>query len=210
MIGLKEKYKDREKSINIRLREFKDVCKNAIDEDIFAELCFCLFTPQSRAVVCDKAVRALKKKGLLLKGTKSDIRAQLKGVRFPNNKTSYLLAARKIFIDKGKVSIKSILNTNDILGTRDWLVKNIKGLGYKEASHFLRNIGFGSEIAILDVHILKNLKRYGVIREIPTSISKKVYLDIESKMKKFSCKIKIPLDAMDLLFWSMQTGYIFK
>ncbi|GAJ17855.1 unnamed protein product, partial [marine sediment metagenome] len=38
---------------------------------------------------------------------------------------------------------KSIINSNiDEIKLREWVVKNFKGLGYKEASHFLRNIGY--------------------------------------------------------------------
>ena len=94
---------------------------------------------------------------------------------------------------------------------REWLVENIKGYGYKEASHFLRNVGLGSDIAILDRHILKNLKRYGVIDKIPPSLgNRKIYMDIEEKMKHFSKKIKVPLEELDLLFWAQETGFVFK
>ncbi len=86
----------------------------------------------------------------------------------------------------------------------------VKGMGYKEASHFLRNIGFGEELAILDRHILKNLKEFGVIDEIPSSISKKKYMEIESKMKEFSVSANIPIDHLDLVFWYKETGEIFK
>ncbi|MEM3584736.1 MAG: hypothetical protein QW193_05630, partial [Nitrososphaerales archaeon] len=80
----------------------------------------------------------------------------------------------------------------------------------KEASHFLRNIGLGKDFAILDRHILKNLKEFNVIKDIPKSISKKVYLDIENKMREFSKQINIPMDELDLLFWSKETSFIFK
>jgi N-glycosylase/DNA lyase len=84
------------------------------------------------------------------------------------------------------------------------------GFGLKEASHFLRNIGSEFDLAILDRHIIKNLLRYGVIDEIPKSLTKKQYLMIEERMKKFSKKIGIPLAELDLLFWSEETGEIFK
>ena len=45
------------------------------------------------------------------------------------------------------------------------------GLGYKEASHFLRNIGLSEDIPILDRHILKNLVLLGAIDKVPSSIS---------------------------------------
>ena len=121
------------------------------------------------------------------------------------------MGARGLFRRGRCIDIKNKIDVNDIFATRDWLVQNIKGFGYKEASHFLRNIGLGRNIAILDRHILKNLKRYGVITKIPASVgSRKVYMDIEDKMRRFSNQVNIPLDALDLLFWSFQTGFIFK
>ncbi|MCP8310628.1 MAG: hypothetical protein L6N94_03925, partial [Candidatus Methylarchaceae archaeon HK01M] len=88
--------------------------------------------------------------------------------------------------------------------------ENVMGMGMKEASHFLRNIGLGEGLAILDRHILKNLRDYDVINQIPKSITKKVYIDIEDKMREFSKRIDIPMDELDLLFWSEETGMIFK
>ncbi|MDM7912425.1 MAG: DNA lyase, partial [Methanotrichaceae archaeon] len=82
--------------------------------------------------------------------------------------------------------------------------------GYKEASHFLRNIGLGGDLAILDRHILKNLALLGVIDGIPASPSKKMYLEIESKMIEFSRKAKIPMSHLDLLLWYKEAGEIFK
>ncbi len=198
-------YKRKRYQIKKRLREFSNL-RNAKDKDIFSELCFCILTPQSKAVNCNKAIKELRKGDLLFKGSVHEIRTKLKGlVRFHNNKAAYIAAARKFFKNGSKA-----LDIDDSYKTRDWLVKNIKGLGYKEASHFLRNIGFGKDMAIMDVHILKNLKRYKVINKIPTSFNKKRYLRLENKMRSFAKKIKVPLQELDLLFWSNQTGFIFK
>lgn len=217
---LKLEYKKKRREIKRRLKEFREM-QNSGDEAIFSELCFCILTPQTKAVNCDNAVKELKNSDLLFKGNKDTIRKILKGnVRFHNNKARYLVAARKLFSTQGgsacggkngtSLDIKSRLDANDALKTRDWFVNNIKGLGYKEASHFLRNIGLGNGIAIIDRHILENLKRHGVIDKIPNSISKKSYIDIENRMRKFSRRVKIPLEELDLLFWSNQTGFIFK
>ncbi len=209
MKNLISKYNRKKHLIKKRLKEFHNLHKTK-EADIFSELCFCLLTPQSKAVSCDKAVKNLKKRGLLLNGSKSAIKTQLKGVRFPNNKTLYLIAARKLFRDNRSFDIKGRFNNGDVFKTREWLVKNVKGFGYKEASHFLRNIGLGKDIAILDVHILRNLKKYRVIKKIPSSLSRKIYLDIENRMRAFSERIKVPLEDLDLLFWSNQTGFVFK
>ncbi len=106
-----------------------------------------------------------------------------------------------------KSQITQFKNTQE---AREWLVNGVKGIGYKEASHFLRNIGFGEELAILDRHILRNLKELGVIHEIPLSLSKKKYFEIEKKMKEFSRSVNIPMSHLDLVFWYKETGEIFK
>ena len=80
----------------------------------------------------------------------------------------------------------------------------------KEAGHFLRNIGLGKTITILDRHILKNLKNFSVIKEVPSSMTASKYFDIEEKMIAFSKKINIPPDHLDLLFWYREAGKIFK
>jgi N-glycosylase/DNA lyase len=210
MKSLIRRYHSKKNEIRKRLSEFKRKFSSD-DSDIFSELCFCVFTPGSKALKCYEAVRELNEAGLLYRGDAGKIGARIKSkVRFHNNKASYLVAARRFFKSKGGFDIKSKIDASDVIKTREWFVKNIKGLGYKEASHFLRNIGLGRDIAILDRHILKNLKRYGVIKKIPSALNKKTYLDIEEKIKSFSRGLHIPMDELDLLFWSMQTGHIFK
>ena len=186
-------YKKKKKEIKKRLKNFKN------NKNIFAELCFCLLTPQSKAVNCDKAIKQLRKKNILIYGSKKSVAKILKKlVRFHNNKASYIVAARKSFKDFEKFK------------TREWLVQNIKGLGHKEASHFLRNIGLGEDVAIIDRHVIRNLKKEKIVKKIPETITKKNYLEIENKMRKFARKKQIPLAALDLLFWSNETGFIFK
>ncbi|MFH0839628.1 MAG: N-glycosylase/DNA lyase [Candidatus Omnitrophota bacterium] len=210
MKKLISEYKKRKDSIKKRLEEFREIHKSK-DEDIFSELCFCLLTPQSKAVYCDKAVKELTCSGLLLKGNENVIKNILRGnVRFHNKKAAYLVGAREFFKDGKRLNLKGKLDTTNAFSAREWLVRNIKGLGYKEASHFLRNIGLGKDIAIIDRHILKNLKKYGAIKRIPASISRNNYIGMEEAMRNFSKKIKIPMEELDLLFWSAQTGFVFK
>jgi len=190
-------YKKRKKEIKKRLLEFKETGRGG-NNKLFAELCFCLCTPQSKAVNCDEAVRRLEHSKALFGGSVEKVAKHLKGlVRFHNNKAKYIVEARGKFFKNPELK-------------RDWLVKNIKGLGLKEASHFLRNIGLGDDLAIVDRHVLTNLAKYGAISNIPKSISKKQYFDIEEKMRKFSEEIGIPLAELDLLFWSNQAGHVFK
>ncbi|MFA4982428.1 MAG: N-glycosylase/DNA lyase [Candidatus Omnitrophota bacterium] len=197
--------------IKKRLKGFSRLHKGA-DEDIFQELCFCILTANANALHCDRAIKDVRNAGLLLKGRACQLKPKLKGrVRFHNKKADFIVLARNLFKRGKGVNIKGRLDFSDPIAVREWLVDNIKGYGYKEASHFLRNIGLGKDIAILDRHILKNLKRYGVIGRVPASVgSRSVYLAIEDKMRDFSRRTGIPLAEMDLLFWSLQTGFIFK
>ncbi len=197
--------------IENRLEEFQKKGRSGSDEEIFTELVFCLLTPQSKAKSCWLAVQNLINSDLIFQGTASEISKELNIVRFRNNKARYIVKAREFFTKDEEISIKSILTQKkNVFSKIEWLVKDVKGIGYKEASHFLRNIGFGKQIAILDRHILKNLKLYRVIGDIPKMLSKKKYFDIEKKMLDFSKEIEISMVHLDLLFWYKETGEIFK
>lgn len=195
---LKKEYNKRKSEIKKRLKEFKK------QDEHFYELCFCLLTPQSNAYKCDECVQVLKHEDFI----RNDFQINnilRKYTRFHNNKSNYLIRIKEdhtaIFDELKKIK--------EPRQKRDFLVKNVKGLGMKEASHFLRNIGY-EKLAILDRHILKNLKKLNVISEVPKSLTRKIYLEIEEKFLKFSQKVNIHMDELDLLFWSTETGKVFK
>jgi len=206
-----EKYGRMKKNIERRLLDFSKI-KDGRDEDIYAEMAFCMLTPQSKALSCWKAVEEIRQKGLLFSDDVDSIKDVLRTkVRFHNNKAQYIVKNKNVFSANDTLKIKEkfaeFSSTNDI---REWLIRNIKGYDWKEASHFLRNIGYYDDIAILDRHILRNLRRYGIISEIPKSLTPKKYLEIEEAMRKFCASQKIPMSHLDLLFWAEETGEIFK
>ena len=197
--------------IQSRLREFDSVLKTGDEESIFAELVFCILTPQSKAKLCWAAVKRLLDTGLLLAGTEDQVLKELTGVRFKYKKAEYVIKARNMFLVDGKFSIKSrISRFSDVYDTREWLVRDVKGIGYKEASHFLRNVGIGEDLAILDRHILKNLRSLQVIEEVPASLSRRRYLEIEEGMKELSEGVGIPMSHLDIVLWYKETGEVFK
>ncbi|MCW3131442.1 MAG: N-glycosylase/DNA lyase [Candidatus Methanospirare jalkutatii] len=208
--------------IEARLSEFKRLWAEGSEEDIFAELAFCILTPQTKARNCWDAVLRLRDADLLLKGNEEQVAEALEGVRFRHKKAKYIVEARNFFSKNGQLSIKSALKSvieaenaaceaeSGRNFARDWLSRHILGFGYKEASHFLRNIGFGENIAILDRHILRNLMLLGVIDEIPHSLSKKRYLDIERRMRIFASEIGVRMSHLDLVLWYKEVGEVFK
>ena len=193
-----------------RIIEFQSVWKKADEKRLFQELAFCLLTPQSKAQNAWKIIIKLTENNKLFDANESSISEDLNLVRFKNNKAFYLVEAREMFFNNSNGIRETLSELTSVSEKRNWLNKNIKGYGLKESSHFLRNIGFVENIAILDRHILKNLNKFDIINEIPKSISEKKYFQIESQMKKFSNEIKIPLAHLDFIFWFNETNTIFK
>jgi N-glycosylase/DNA lyase len=197
--------------IGKRIKEFRLLWEKGTEEELFREFTFCLLTPQSKAKSCWKAVERLSGDNLLFDACRDVIANNLTGVRFHHTKAANIERARELFVRNGKFNIRTpIMRFESPFDARDWLVQNVKGFGYKEASHFMRNVGLGENFAILDRHVLRNLKRLGVIDEIPRYLKAKRYIDIEQKMRQFADDIGIPLDHLDLLLWFRETGEIFK
>lgn len=196
---IKNKYEEHKKEIKTKLSEFETLP----EPEYLYELFFCILTPQSKAEKCWQAVEEIKTCEI----EKSRLETCLKTkTRFHRNKTRYLLEAANKW-----PTINKLINSNKSpKEIRDNLVIKVKGLGMKEASHFLRNIGKSkNSLAILDRHILRKLIELKIINS-EVKLNNKNYIEIENKMKDFSANIKIPLDELDLLFWKIESGRIFK
>ena len=204
---LKDVYGRIKTDVRNRVNEFHEIRRRGDKKELFRELCFCILTPQSNAHVCWDTVQTLLQKDMLQNGTARSIARELRGgPRFHNNKAKSIVKARKFF-----PQFLQLLNAKtDPKELRAWLAKNMPGLGLKEAGHFLRNIGLGRDIAILDRHVLRTLVNCGVIPEIPKTFSNRKYLEIERKMEQWSEQIAIPLDDLDFVIWYNAKQEIFK
>ena len=197
--------------IETKITEFCQIGQKATNLELFKELLFCLLTPQSKAETCLTVVNDILHDKLLLTGTQETLSEAIRCVRFRHTKAKNIVKARNEFLNQHRVNLKKrLLEYQNVFEKRSWLATEINGIGLKEASHFLRNIGQGQDIAILDRHILRSLVRLGVIAKIPTSLSTKLYLEIEKQMQGFSNEIQIPLNHLDLLLWFKETGKILK
>lgn len=132
--------------------------------------------------------------------------------RFPNARPAYVVSTRRYLQKSISMRLRDRLNSfRDPFERRDWLAQEpqIKGLGYKEASHFLRNVGFKG-YGILDKHIVRSLAELGVIDSSKPPAGRNRYLMIESCMREFAAALQIDFDELDLVLWSMKTGEILK
>jgi len=190
------------KTVNKRIEEFKNIDKKSNDE-LFKEICFCLLTANFNA---EKSIKIQNEIGeCFLTDSKEELTKKLKnyGHRFPNVRAQYISESLKC-----KDKLTEIVQFSDKKTLRDWIVNNIKGLGYKEASHFLRNVGF-DEYAIIDFHIIDILADYNLIKK-PKTLTKRKYIEIEDLLKKLAKKTNLTLAELDLYLWYLETGKILK
>jgi len=192
------------KLIAQRTQDFKNLGRKG-NKEWFSELCFCILTANSTAKSGIKIQRELGGEGFLeLSGAELRKKLRQLGHRFPNARARFIVEARKF------CGIKTIVkNFKDARQAREWLQKNIKGIGWKESSHFLRNVGF-DDVAILDRHVLAVLHEHKLIDEVPRSLACSRYLEIEEKLRKLARELNIPLGELDLYLWYMKTGNVLK
>jgi N-glycosylase/DNA lyase len=207
-------HRARRKEIRKRLREFEDVWRRGSDARLWEELAYCIFTAGASARMGLKSVDAVRP--LLLDGDSDAMTVALQSAgahRFPVARPRYIVSTRNYFhTDCGMLLRKRLRSFKDPIERRDWLAqeKQVKGLGYKEASHFLRNVGVKGH-AILDKHVLRCLAEIGVIdsAKSPPSTRRK-YLEVEQQLIRFARDIKVDFDELDLVLWSMKTGEVLK
>jgi N-glycosylase/DNA lyase len=189
--------------IDARMKEFRENGKKPFNE-IFKELCFCILTANFNA---ERAIKIQEEIGdgfLTLPEHQLAKKLRTLGYRFPNTRAKYIAEARQ-HKDSLKSIIESFNNGNEL---REWLAENAKGIGYKEASHFLRNIGY-PDYSILDFHIIDILTRCSII-DRPKTLTKRKYLEIEGLLKKIAKELSFNLGELDLYLWYMETGKVLK
>ena len=206
-------HRARRREIKKKLSEFDEVWRTGTDARLWEELAFCIFTAGASARMGLNSVNAVR--SLLLEGEPEEMTLALKEAgahRFPVARPRYIVTTRAYFRANFDMALRKRLRSfSDPFERRDWLAqeKQIKGLGYKEASHFLRNIGVKGH-AILDKHVMKCLAEVGVLDSSKPPSNRKRYLEVEQQLLQFSKDIRVNCDELDLVLWSMKTGEILK
>lgn len=206
-------YAARRKEIRKRLREFSEVWRTASNARLWEEMVYCIFTAGASAKMGLRSVEAVRP--FLATGEQKEMTGALVAAgahRFPNARPGYVVITRDYLQSSFSMRLRERLESfRDPFERRDWLAKEpqIKGLGYKEASHYLRNIGFKG-YSILDKHILRCLAELDVIDSPKPPTNRKRYLEVEAMMRRFAGDIGINFDELDLVLWSIKTGEILK
>jgi N-glycosylase/DNA lyase len=210
---LREAHAGRRKVIRQRLREFREIWRSGSDARLWEELVYCIFTAGASAKMGIRAVNAVRP--LLHDGSQEALTHALiqpPAYRFHNVRAAHVVKTRDYLRSAVAMQLrKQLRQLRHPLQRRDWLARNpgITGLGYKEASHFLRNVGFRG-YGILDKHIVRSLYELGVIDSPKPPTTRKRYLETEKSMRHFADEVRIDFDELDLALWSMKTGEILK
>jgi len=199
--GLKSLYKTVKDDIDSRLNEFNNIHLREDDEEVFRELCFCVLSSGVGPKMAERAIAVLGDG--LLSGSESELKNLLIGTHKYPDKALYLCDTREYLKENLNLhliaKLKSIENFEE---RRDFIAdnKNIRGMGYVQASHFLRNIGFCG-YAILDKNILSSLYELGITQDMKPSSSKTRYIEKESRFREFSNEVQISIEKLDMLLW---------
>lgn len=189
--------------VEARIREFRMLGEKPSTE-LFKELCFCILTANFNAERSIRIQKAIGDGFLTLSESELVERLRSFGHRYPYARARYIVEARRY-----AYTLKTLiqrLGSGD--AAREWLVKNVLGVGYKEASHFLRNIGF-TDLAIIDFHIIRLLARYGVVRR-PRTPTRRRYLEMEQLLRELGKRLGLNLAELDLYLWYLETGKVLK
>jgi N-glycosylase/DNA lyase len=212
-----EHYRENRKEIERRLDEFESL-RDASSERWFKELAFVILTSQSGARNSWRAVEELESNSLLLEGSEDEIAEVLERneIQYEMDKASYILENRNQLSQptlddpSGKIKLKDRVDPDRPEKSREWLVDNLSGIGWKGASHFLRNVGYGNGFAIISSRISSKMYELDLVESPENPSSREEYLSAEQKLKEFSKSSGIDIQALDLVLWSMETGEIFK
>ena len=73
----------------------------------------------------------------------------------------------------------------------------------------MRNVGY-DDVAIIDRHILRELYENNYIDEIPKTLSRRKYLEIENILRDIGEEVNLKLSELDLYIWYLRTGKVLK
>lgn len=190
------------------------------EEELLFESCVCMFSSQMVFEVAEAAAQRIKDRGLLRKAKLDDYEHQLSAAlsetlsverggqirqvrpRFRNRLAS-LLASTVITMRERKQSLRGILfAAGSAREAREQLVKQVWGFGPKQASLFLRRVGYCAELAVLDTHILDYLRVARGINPKPSALSRLPgYERIEAEFQRVAAEFGHPVGCVDLAMW---------
>lgn len=210
-------YEDNREVIDSRLEEFEDL-KESTDYRKFQELVFVILTSRSEAEKSWEAAGDLDSSNLLMEGDREEIAEFIAshGVQYELQKAGYIVQNRQKLSQPTLQNPTMELKLNDRIDysqpekTRKWFAENLSGVGWKGASHFLRNVGFTDDFVIVSGHIMKKLNGMGVVDQVEPPQGEEGYMEVESAFRTLAEELDLNMTELDLTLWCMETGSVFR
>jgi len=187
------------------------------EHNVFRELAACILggqvtfeqalaaTNRLRDVEVVKAVRSKTRRASLVRGVQNALRGDLNkctGYRFWRTRSVFIVDSAFGIYRDGDGLLPILRQTKDQKRTRECVVALAKGIGPKQASLFLRNVGYGDELAILDCHVLRFMHYVGLCRELPKSVGNiRAYEALERILSIYARGFGWGLQILDQAIW---------
>lgn len=187
------------------------------ETDFRYELVACLLGSQVRAESANIALWRLANAGLLSDDRwgllddafEADVVAVLanrdgagkkESYRFPQLRAKQLSQMR-VLLQCEPLTARLVLD-REATHLRADLVRDLPGIGPKQASMFLRNVGISYDVAILDVHVLRFFQLLGLLPEQKIGVSSlKHYEGAERVAKQYAIECGHRVGYLDWAIW---------
>lgn len=122
--------------------------------------------------------------------------------RFYRRSASLLAATRANIHCTGSSIRELLLSTNSAKNARELLVWHVCGFGPKQASLFLRRIGYSSDLAVLDVHVIDYLRLvWGQTYKAEKLARLPFYEQVEGEFRQIAEMFGYSVGCVDLATW---------
>lgn len=122
--------------------------------------------------------------------------------RFKNRIASLLTLTISEIYGKSKTIRQLLLRAETAKEAREVMVQNVWGFGPKQASLFLRRIGYCADLAVLDIHVLDYLR---LTRGVTIPLSKlgrlQFYEEVEDNFREIAIEFGYSVGCVDLATW---------
>jgi len=194
------------------------------EEELLFEACVCMFSSQMVFEIAEASAQRLRDRGLLWASCRKvggleyeqclsaalsepltvEHGGKVRHVRprFRNRLASLLATTATTMHSQGQ-SLRNILfSSGSARDARELLVKYVWGFGPKQASLFLRRVGYCAELAVLDTHILDYLRVARGIDPKPSALSRlSGYELIEAEFQRVAAEFGHSVGCVDLAMW---------
>lgn len=199
--------------------------RNLSEEQLLFEATVCMFSSQMVFEVAEAAAGRIFERGLLNSNLGavniSDYEAELAAAlseplyivssqgkgrhvkpRFKNRLASLLAATVQSIYSCGTTLRDKLTSAKSSRHAREILVNCVWGFGPKQASLYLRRIGYCSELAVLDTHVLDYLRLASGIVPKPSSLSRLTsYELLENEFQRIAREFGHSVGCVDLATW---------